>query len=291
MAGPNAANTLPNSLDVVVDSARVYREYLGVHQKTCEQRDLPNNSGLNWDEITIGQFTAQNGLTDLTELDNPQTFTETVIRLTPTMVGLNWIITKKMRARVNSKVLAQLGKVAMNAMARAKDESYIGVGQSSTMTFGSAGTAFTIGHANAMKRRVEFGDNNEPATGKISLIAHTYHVAALEDQITTGVGTYPVPSGISQDLIRGGFKGDLWDMSLYVDNNITRDASDDAILFCHPKEGVIYVQGMDMANYTKDRPEIAGGATEYYIYDDYTFGYRAAYWLASGTFDAATQSS
>lgn len=292
MPGPNTSGTMPKSLEVIIDSARAVREYPFVFNETTEQHKIPANSGLNWDEIAVGKMTAQTGITELTELDNPQLFTEDVIRYEPIMSGINWIVTDKMKARTSVKTLKATGEVAMNAINRQTDKAYLSCGQTATTTRGSAGTSITIGHLNAMRNFVEIGNAVEPANGKVYGIIHQWQNATLEDAITTTLGTYPIPTGLSEDVIKRGFKGNLAGTNLMVDNNLTPDANDDVEMFVHVKEAIVLIRGLELRRFTKPRPELGGGATEYFIYEDLAFGERSVgNWLISGLFDAVAQTA
>lgn len=272
--GPTTTGALADSLPIVIDSARIVREHEGVYSRTCDMQRLPAGTGLNWDEIDLAQLSAQ-AITETTELDNPQQLVDSLLSITPTQVGIQVRFTDKARHRVSKNVLAKTGSLAQNAMDRKKDEDYITILDGATTSLSGAGTTLASGVVAAAASRIK-GNTTEPSNGQIYTVLHPFQLKDIQDEIVSGVGTYAIPSGMTEETFRRGFSGSLFGTLVYTDGNITIDGSDDAKGGVHSKEAVICVQGMSARGTTVRKEHIGGGAEDMFLYDDYAFGERSA---------------
>lgn len=295
--GNTTTGSLADSLPLIIDSARLTREQTGVFMRTTETHTLDDNSGLNWEEITVGQLTAQ-AITELTVLENPQQYTDTLFTLTPAMTGLTTIVTDRTYRRVSSKTIAAMGPAAQNAIQRKKDQDYLTVLDGATTSLCGAGTTLTSGHISAAARRISSPGTSsgvgEPSVGEIFTVLHGIQIKDIQDEIVAGVGTYVVPSGLTEDVYRRGFQGTLFGTNVFEDGNIAVDASDDAKGGVHTREAILMIQGRAPHTESKRRPEIGGGADQMFYYDEYIFGERSfvnSYGLYEIYSDAAAPSS
>lgn len=288
--GNTTTGSLADSLPLIIDSARLTREQTGVFMRTTETHTLDDNSGLSWEEITVGQMTAQ-AITELTVLENPQQYTDTLFTLTPAMTGLTTIVTDRTYRRVSSKTIAAMGPAAQNAIQRKKDQDYLTVLDGATTSLGGAGTTLTSGHISAAAKRIT-SNATEPGVGEIFTVLHGIQIKDIQDEIVAGLGTYVVPSGLTDDVFRRGFQGTLFGTNVFEDGNITVDASDDAKGGVHTREAVLMIQGRAPHTESKRRPEIGGGADQMFYYDEYIFGERnAGVWLYEIYSDALAPTS
>lgn len=288
--GNTTTGSLADSLPLIIDSARLTREQTGVFMRTTETHTLDDNSGLSWEEITVGQMTAQ-AITELTVLENPQQYTDTLFTLTPAMTGLTTIVTDRTYRRVSSKTIAAMGPAAQNAIQRKKDQDYLTVLDGATTSLGGAGTTLTSGHISAAAKRIT-SNATEPGVGEIFTVLHGIQIKDIQDEIVAGLGTYVVPSGLTEDVFRRGFQGTLFGTNVFEDGNITVDASDDAKGGAHTREAVLMIQGRAPHTESKRRPEIGGGADQMFYYDEYIFGERnAGVWLYEIYSDALAPTS
>lgn len=85
-SGYTTTSSLSDSLDSVVAAARIVREYEGVMPQLVDKQTLGEGTGLTWNEITLGQLTAQ-AVSETTELDNPQQLSDLNFPLTPSVVN------------------------------------------------------------------------------------------------------------------------------------------------------------------------------------------------------------
>ncbi|TET43271.1 MAG: hypothetical protein E3J66_02110, partial [Dehalococcoidia bacterium] len=122
MAGGWTTTTvLADSLDDVRSSARIVREYEGVMPQLVDKVTLGEGIGLDWKEIKYEQLTAL-AVTETTTLDNPQQLADSVITITPQVVGIETFITDRVQARVSKIGFSKIGSLGQNAIQRKKDE-------------------------------------------------------------------------------------------------------------------------------------------------------------------------
>ena len=78
-AGDTITQSLADSLDTVVASARQVREQEGVMPNLVDKVTLDEGTGTSWREISMAQLTAQ-AITETTRLDNPQQMSDTYLQ-------------------------------------------------------------------------------------------------------------------------------------------------------------------------------------------------------------------
>lgn len=243
--------------------------------KTCEVETLKDNTGLSWTEFSLNQLQAQD-ITETTENNNAQTVTGSLLTITPAMSQILVKITDRTMRRLASPVVAQMGSLAGLAMARKKDEDYLDL----FSTFNGAsdpgtGQPLSFGHIASAKNRIS-SNTTEPAISQVNGVLHGFQIKDLQDETVTGVGTYTVPNGLTEEVYRKGWRGSVANVEVHEDGNITVDSTPDARGAVHAKEAVICVRGMSLKKETRRDPAYGGGADEVFITDEYAFGERSA---------------
>lgn len=272
--GNSTTGSLADSLPVVISAAREVREFDGVMPQLCDRVTLGEGKGLDWNEVTLAQLTAQ-AVTEQTELNNPQQMSDTLFTVRPTVTGIHTIITDRVAERIDSKAYARLGMLAMNAIQRKKDEDGLAVLDGATTSLCGAGNTLASGHIAAASYRIT-SNTTEPAMGPLRTVLHGFQIKDIHDELTAGIGTYPVPAGVSEQVFRSKFKGQVADTEVYEDGNITIDSGDDAKGGTFAKMGIVLVEGHALRKETRREPHIGGGATSLWIYDEYAYGERLA---------------
>ena len=270
--------SLADSLDVVKDSARIIREYEGVFQRVCDNHKLEANTGLAWDEISLSQISAQT-VTETTILENPQSMADTLFSITPLVSGINTIVTDRVYQRISKKTIALMGKLAQNAMQRKKDEDFLAVFAGATTTLSGTGTTLASGIISAAVARIT-GNATEgaPEDGNIFAVLHPFQIKDIQDEIVAGIGTYPIPHGMTADVFKQGMAGidRVSGAAVFRDGNIVANSTPDARGGVFHKMAIVMVQGHDIRTVTRRREEIGGGADELFIYDEHALGERSA---------------
>ena len=272
--GNTTTSSLADSLPIVIDGARIVREYEGVYNRVVDKQTLPPGTGLNWDEISLSQLIATQ-VTESTVLDNPQQLVDTLFSITPTVIGIQTLFTDRVQRRIAKVAWAKTGTLAQNAMNRKKDEDFLTVLDGATTSLGGAGTTNTFGLISAAGSRIT-GNTTEPARGALFAVLHPFQIKDIQDEIVAGVGTYTVPTGMTEDVFRKGFSGSVANANVFADGNMAIDASDDAKGGVFAREAIVLVQGHSPRNESRRRPEIGGGADEMFMYDEFGLGERSA---------------
>jgi hypothetical protein len=286
-SGWTTTGSLADSLPTVRDSARIVREYEGVMIRLVEKHSKPEGMGLSWSEVDLAQLAAGN-VTELTDNENFQQLSDTLITITPTFTQIAILMTKRVRARISKNVAAKMGVLGQNAMNRKKDQDLIAIGQAATTDLGTAGSPMTFSQVGAAAARIQ-GNATEPAVSRISTVLHRFHIKDIQDEIEAGVGTYAVPNGLSEEVFRRGFQGSVSGSEVFHDGNIAVDSSTDAEGFTFAKEALIHVDGLGPTTDEEYFPRKGAGAHVVTLTDEYGQGERSAgNWLYSHTADATS---
>ena len=292
-AGDTITQSLADSLDTVVASARQIREYEGVMPNLVDKVTLAEGTGTSWREISMAALNAQN-ITETTLLDNPQQMSDTVFSITPSVTGIQTLVTDRVASRINSQSYAQLGSLAQNAIQRKKDEDGLTVLDGATTVLSGAGTTLASGVIAAAAYRIS-SNATEPGNPPYRCVLHGFQIKDLYDELTAGVDTANRAdiSGITARVFEEGFRGKFAGVDVFEDGNITIDSTtDDAKGGVFAQEAIVMVQGRAPRTATVRREDIGGGATVVYLYDEYAYGERSAgNWLFEVQSDATAPTS
>jgi len=289
-AGDTITQSLTDSLDTVVASARQIREFEGVMPNLVDKITLAEGTGLSWREVSMDALTAQT-VTETTVLDNPQQMSDSLMTITPTVTGIQTLITDRVASRLNPKAYAQLGSLAQNAIQRKKDEDGLTVLDGATTSLPGAGNTLTSGHIASAVYRIS-SNTTEPGNPPYRCVLHGFQLKDIFDEIVQGIGTYNVPEGLTARVFAEGFRGQIANAQLYEDGNISIDGNDDAKGGVFAQEAIILVQGRAPRTATVRREDIGGGATVLYLYDEYAYGERSSgNWLYEIMSDATAPTS
>ena len=292
-AGDTITQSLADSLDTVVASARQIREYEGVMPNLVDKVTLAEGTGTSWREISMAALNAQN-ITETTLLDNPQQMSDTVFSITPSVTGIQTLVTDRVASRINSQSYAQLGSWAQNAIQRKKAEDGLTVLDGATTVLSGAGTTLASGVIAAAAYRIS-SNATEPGNPPYRCVLHGFQIKDLYDELTAGVDTANRAdiSGITARVFEEGFRGKIAGVEVFEDGNITIDSTtDDAKGGVFAQEAIVMVQGRAPRTATVRREDIGGGATVVYLYDEYAYGERSAgNWLFEVQSDATAPTS
>ena len=292
-AGDTITQSLADSLDTVVASARQIREYEGVMPNLVDKVTLTEGSGTSWREISMAALNAQN-ITETTTLDNPQQMSDTVFSITPTVTGIQTLVTDRVASRINSQSYAQLGSLAQNAIQRKKDEDGLTVLDGATTSLAGAGTTLASGVIAAAAYRIS-SNATEPGNPPYRCVLHGFQIKDLYDELTAAIGSDNRSdiNGITARVFEEGMRGKIAGVEVFEDGNITIDSgTDDAKGGVFAQEAIVMVQGRAPRTATVRREDIGGGATVVYLYDEYAYGERSAgNWLFEILSDATAPTS
>ena len=282
--GNTTTSNLSDSLPTIIASARIVREYEGTmtSDSVVDKVTLDENTGTIWNEVRLDKLTAQ-GVSETTMLDNPQQMSDSLLSLTPTVAGIQTIVTDRVYRRLSSNVLAQIGVLGQNALQRKKDKDGLTQLDSFSTSLCGAGATLTVGHISAGQSRI-FGNTTEPAPpGNVSVVLHPFQLKDIQDQLTVGITTTASNGagsvdGLTAEMIRNGYSGQLFNANVFTDGNISIDSSDDAKGGIFHQMAIILVEGHAPKAENRRRPDIGGGAEEIFLYDEFIFGERRDEW-------------
>lgn len=272
--GETYTSSLGDSLETIIAAARAVREYEGVMQRLVETVHLEENTGLAWREITYAKLTAS-AVSEDQRVWNPQQFSDSAFSLTPTMAVIHTFVSDRVKSRLNEKALAKMGSLAQNAIERKKDLDGITLLDGASNSQPGAGNALTSGVISAAATNIR-SNTTEPSKGPIRCVLHGFQRKDLFDELTAGLGTYPVPEGITARVFQSGFAGRIDTVEVFIDDNISIDTNSDAKGGVFAEEGAILVQGRKPWHFTRQEPDIGGGGESIWLYDEYIFGERLA---------------
>jgi hypothetical protein len=275
----------------MVASARIVREYEGVVPQLVSGETLGEGTGLSWREVDFAKLDAQ-GITETTELDNPQQLSDSIITVTPTVIAVHTVVTDRVKARIAKVALSKIGPLAQNAVQRKKDQDGITAIDGATTSLPGTGTTLTTGHLAAAASRVRYGGGNEPANPPFYTVLHPYQIKDIYDDVVAGVGTYTIPEGETARVFKEGFRGSIDGSMIYEDALISIDSTPDVKGGSFAKDAVVLVQGRAPRMVNLRNEKLGGGADEVILYDEYAFGERSSgNWLYEIMSDATAPTS
>lgn len=275
VSGRTTTQELTDSIPTIIASARIVREYEGVMQRLCDKETLGEGTGLTWNEVDFAKLDAFR-VSETTELNNPQQLSDSLFTITPNVIGMHTVITDRVYKRLSKNAVAKIGPLAQNAIERLKDQDGLTMLDGATTSLPGAGNTLTTGHISAAATRVRYGGGNEPSKSPIRFVGHAFMFRDLYDELTAGIGTYPVPDGDTARVFKEGFRGQIDGCMLFEDNLITIDSSDDAKGGVFAQEAIVLVQGRAPRSIPIRNEKLGGGASEVVFYDEYAYGERSS---------------
>lgn len=277
-SGTTVTGSLADSEQTIMQSARLFEEYDLVVPNTVDRTDLPKGQGNTWNEIRIEQITAQ-GITENTVFDNFSQLEDTIFSVTPNLVQVATRITDKTFRRLGSNVASKLGQAAQLAMNRKLDQD--GISQFANFSTTLSGTGSTLNHGIISASVANIHGNTTESgigAGKISAVLHPFGVKDLQDELESGIGTYILGAGETQDTFKNGFSTSISGADIFSDGNIAIDGTPDARGACYAQRAIVLVRELGMKTETRRRPDVGGGADEVFMTAGYAYGERQDAW-------------
>ena len=302
--GNTITDSLADSIPTMIASARIVREFAGVMPNLVDRQRLDENTGTVWNEVSMAKLTAQ-AVTESTELDNPQQMSDTLLSITPTVIGVHTVITDRVALRISSNAYTQTGSLAQNAIERKKDVDGITAIDGATTVLGSDAT-LTSGVISAGAYQITSNTTEPaPASAPINAVHHGFCLKDIDDElIGPGVIGFvasagsahtagaPLTSGIAAEAFQNRYRGTIGGARVFEDGNIPIVATTLAKGGVFSQMALILVEGRSPYVETKRLPELGGGATAIYHYDEYAYGERSSgNWLYEIQADATAPTS
>jgi hypothetical protein len=228
---------------------------------------------------------------------------DTLLSITPTVIGVHTVITDRVALRISSNAYAQTGSLAQNAIERKKDADGLTAIDGASSTQGDGTAALDTSDITSATYRITSNTTEPaPATAPISAVFHGFQLADIDTQLTTpGISTVaaiasgaqagaPLTVGIAAEAFQNRYRGTISGARLYEDGNLTI-SSNKAKGGVFSQMALILVEGRSPYVETKRMPELGGGATALFHYDEYAYGERSSgNWLVEVHMDATEPS-
>ena len=114
----------------------------------------------------------------------------------------------------------------------------------------------------------------EPMPPPYRVVLHGFQIKDIDDEIVAGVGTYPLGEGLTASVFKERFQGMIKGAQLYLDDNITIDASADAKGGVFAQYALLLIEGRAPWSFVKHEPQRGGGGNSLFLYDEYAWGER-----------------
>lgn len=269
--GQSTTGTVPNSIDVMVASARQIREHRGVMPQIVDKETLETGTGTDWREVAFERLADATSIGEGFAYRNDQQITDALLSGTPVVVGISVVWTKRMKARMNAKAYAQIGGLTGNAIQRKKAKDGITQLDSFSTSFGGAGTTLGIGYVDAAVAQIE-GNATEPGEPPFYGVFHRHQIRDFNADLAPS-GTYPIPSGISAEVISNGFGGrTLSGVQIFADSVVAPDSGGDFKGGVFAKNAIVLVQGHSLITEELKGEEMTRKQTEgHLMLDEYIY--------------------
>jgi hypothetical protein len=276
------ASAIDAVIQTVIAEAQFTEQHRNVMANLVRKYTIGKGEGDSVDIPKFGTVTAQ-ALTEGVDMANPQQLTTSKVTITPGEVGAQIILTDKAVRAANTDLLRAAGRVLGNAMAKKQGQDLLGLLDGFSQSLPGAGTSPTLAHLRAARSRLHGA--TEPAPMKHFAVLHPYQWDAIAADLSP-TGTYPVPDGMSESVIRDYWVGRVLGMDVFVDGNITVDGSDDAKGGVFSKESMVLVT---MKKWSVERERDASlRAWELNVVADYGYAEYEDSWGVEFYSDAST---
>ena len=270
---------LENAAATVIAKVR----YTAEHNAPCVNLIEQFTMGKGEKAITVpkvGQVNAHK-LVDGVDLTETEDIGMSTTDLTTSEVGLKFILTDRLVRQQVNNVWAMVGRQGGDAIARIQDTDIIALFSGFSNTAGLATKGMSFANWSGCAAIIK----NLKALPPVSCVHHPYAVYALMKSVSS-VGSYPVPDGLSADLLKNFWAMTFDNIGVFHDGNIVPDASADAVGAFFSKSALGIVKSL--APTTEKERDASLRATELVYVTEY-----GVYELDDGqglavTFDAAT---
>lgn len=268
--GENTSGSLLEGLPDIIADARIRAEWEGVWARVTTQERQAEGTGLNWTRTIIEKLEAQ----DIQETERNtdfQQFRGSQISGEPQLTQIITKVTDRFYRKQAKVVSGKVGVLAGNAMARKKDRDFIATFAAfATTTSPGAGNPLSFGHINAAKNRIR-SNSTEPSMVEVNAVLRGEQVYDIQSEILSGVGTFNVPQGMTEDVYKQGFEGSVSGVKVWTDDNIATYGTTNARGAVLARNAVIAVMGMTIKEETDRDLYFGGGADVLSLVDEYGF--------------------
>lgn len=287
--GQTTTGSTANSLNVMVAKARQIREQRGVMPQLVDKATLAEGTGLSWREVAFQRLSDATTISEGYKFENDQQITDALISGTPVEIGISVVITNRVKQRIDSKAYAQMGSLAGNAIQRKKAKDGITQLDAFSTSLGGGGT-LSIGYIDAATAIIE-GNATEPGTPPFYTVVHRFQIRDFVADLAPS-GTYPLPAGISAEVITTGRVGPTIGGTQVFHDSVTAPVSNVFKGGVFSKEAIVLVQGYSLKREMLDGDDMKRKrASGFLLFDEYIYLERADSMGVEMNFDATQPTS
>jgi hypothetical protein len=266
---------------------------------------LPKGEGGMYEESELTRAIAY-ALTEGVDMAQAQEITDSSMEVTPGEVGAQVVRTDLMSGQITKRANAPrlLGQILGNAVITKEDVDCLSLGDGFTVALGSAGSSLTSGYIMAAGSAIRAGGQAaaaivagtpEPAPDPIFGVFNDNMLHTVNKELSLGLAT--AVSGVqipgtdySVEVLKNAAVRRIGGVNVFVDNNLGKDASDDAKGCVAAKQALRFVS-YDGGPKMEPERDASGRWTEMNIVKVYGTGEWKDAWGREMLFDAASATS
>ena len=309
MAGITTKTALGDSVPTeFIAEVQLKNQQGAVMRNLVQAVTLPEGEGGIYEETELARAVAY-ALTEGIDMSQAQQITDSSMEITPGEIGAQIIRTDMVERQITKRANLPrlLGQILGNAIITKEDVDLLSLLDGFTVALGAAGTSLTPGYIMAAAAAIRAGGQAaaaivagtpEPAPDPIQAVFndnqfHTVnkHLAGVLQTVTTsGVIAASPRTDFGVEVLKNAFTQKIGGAMVYIDNNLGKDADDDA------KGGVFSKQALRFVRFgsgPKMEPErdASGRWTEMNIVTVYGTGEFKDAWGREMLFDGSSATS
>ena len=224
----SSTSNLASHQKIVFAEARFDLQYKEIMTNLVTNFTLPPGAK----QLTVPKYTAltASGLTEGVDMTTPQQLASSVVDITTSEVGIMVTVSRKLVTQQAEEIFRVVGRLLSDALAKKEDQDGLSQIDSFSKSSPGASNAMTVATLRgAVAYIATGGTTGQPGPEPIVFVLHPEQLSDIVVGIAP-VGTYAVPHGISEDLTKNFYRGNIpvYGSPIFVDGNITRDSGDDA---------------------------------------------------------------
>jgi hypothetical protein len=275
-----------------------------IMRNLVESVTLPEGEGPIYEETELTRAIAY-ALTEGVDMTQAQEITDGHMEITPAEIGAQIVRTDLAERQIvrRANLPRLLGQILGNAIITKEDVDLLSLLDGFGVALGAAGTSLTSGYIMAAAAAIRAGGQaaaaivagtQTPAPDPIQAVFNDNQMHTVNKELSIGIAA---PTGVqipgteySVDVLKNAAVRRIGGANVYIDNNLGKDASDDA------KGGVFSKQALRFVRFgggPKMEPErdASGRWTEMNIVEVYGTGEWKDAWGREMLFDAASPTS
>jgi hypothetical protein len=272
--GVNRSDTVNYIIPKLIAPARMTAQHAPVMRQLMTKEPLPDNMGNVLYLPKLGTVSAS-VVSESTDFASPQLIIDSQVTVTPTMLGVQVIITDKMARTIQEGFVRKAGRIMGNAMVKAEELILLALLDGFSTSLVGANNVAKWNHIYAAATQVRNGQSSgEPAEGPIYAVLHNYQWAALKKDLAgSGVGTTPIPTGLTEQIITSHWMGNIDGINVFTSGLLPIDANADAKGAVFAKSALIYMStSLDMREERQRDASWGGGAWEINLFHEFGSG-------------------